>query len=100
MKVALVLVLLLTMISINETSLLNYFGTYVSEILRADILESINCILHSEIIIYDVNVIIDGILTKDFNKMVAAIAKVIQSLIDEVKKCLNDPAFRLHINNN
>ncbi len=94
MKATFVLVILLAMVSIYETSLLNTFGTILSEILRADILDAIDCILHNDVIIYDVNVIIDGIMTKDFSKIVAALAKVIQSLIDEVKKCINDPASR------
>ena len=95
MKATFLLVILLAMVSIYETSLLNTFGTILSEILRADILDAIDCILHNDVIIYDVNVIIDGIMTKDFSKIVAALAKVIQSLIDEVKKCINDPASRL-----
>ena len=91
MKAAFVLVLLLAIIAISESSLLNTFGTMVSGLLRADIMDIINCIIHNDIIIADLNVIIDAILKKDFNAVIVALSQVIMSLKDEITKCINDP---------
>ena len=98
MRATYVLILLLGIISISQSSLLTTFGTFVSGILRADILEIIDCFLHNDIIIKDVNVIIDAILTKDFNKVVVALTQVIMELKDEIDKCIN-PETRLFIKN-
>ena len=98
MRTTFVLILLLGIISISQSSLLTTFGTFVSGILRADILEIIDCFLHNDIIIKDVNVIIDAILTKDFNKVVVALTQVIMELKDEIDKCIN-PETRLFIKN-
>lgn len=95
MKAALLIVLLLSMFSLNESSLLTTAGGLVSELLRADILDIIDCILHNDKIISDVNVIIDAILTKDFNKVVVALTQVIIELKDEITICINDPVSRL-----
>jgi hypothetical protein len=91
MKAAFVLVLLLAIIAISESSLLNTFGTMVSGLLRADIVDIINCIIHNDIIIADLNVIIDAILKKDFNAVIVALSQVVMSLKDEITKCINDP---------
>ena len=91
MKAAFVFVLLLAIIAISESSVLNTFGTMVSGLLRADIMDIINCIIHNDIIIADINVIIDGILKKDFNAVIVALSQVIMSLKDEITKCINDP---------
>ncbi len=113
MKGTLILVLLLTLISFNESSislggllgggllsgsllgggLLN--SDFISQILRADIIDIITCILHNNMIIYDVNIIIDAILTKDFNKIIVALSQVATNLIDEVKSCINNPTAKL-----
>lgn len=110
MKTALVLVLLLTLISFNESSIFSSLGgllgggllsgsllsgDFISQILRADIIDIITCILHNNMIIYDVNIIIDAILTKDFNKIIVALSQVATSLIDEVKSCINNPTAKL-----
>ena len=95
MKVVLVIVLLFSIISVNQSSLLTTVGGFISEMLRADILDVIDCFLHNDIIIKDVNVIIDAILTKDFNNVVVALTQVIMELKDEIEKCLNDPVGRL-----
>ena len=95
MKAVLVFVLLFSMISFNESSLLTTVGGYLSQILRADILDVIDCFLHSDIIIKDANVIIDAILTKDFNNVVIALSQVIMELKDEITRCLNDPVGKL-----
>ena len=91
MKVGLLLVLLLSIIALNESSLLTTFGEYMSELLRADILDIIDCILHNDKIIRDANKIIDAILTKDFNKVVVALSQVIMELKDEINWCINPP---------
>ena len=91
MKASFVLVLLLAIIAISESSLLNTFGTMVSGLLRADIMDIINCIIHNDIIIADLNVIIDAILKKDFNAVIVALSQVVMSLKDEITKCINDP---------
>ena len=95
MKAVLVFVLLFSIISVNQSSLLTTVGGFISEMLRADILDVIDCFLHNDIIIKDVNVIIDAILTKDFNNVVVALTQVIMELKDEIEKCLNDPVGRL-----
>ena len=92
MKTGLLLVLLLSLISLYESSLLATIGSFASGILRADILDVIDCILHNDIIIKDVNVIIDALLTKDINKIVIALTQVIRELIDEINKCRNPEA--------
>ena len=91
MKAGLLLVLLLSVISLSETSLLNTIGGYVSQYLRADILDIVDCILHNDKIIKDFNVIIDAILTKDFNNVVVALTQVIMELKDEITHCINPP---------
>ena len=91
MKAAFVFVLLLAIIAISESSLISTFGTMVSGLLRADIMDIINCIIHNDIIIADINVIIDGILKKDFNAVIVALSQVVMSLKDEITKCINDP---------
>lgn len=91
MKAVFVLVLLLAIIAISESSLLNTFGTMVSGLLRADIVDIINCIIHNDIIIADLNVIIDAILKKDFNAVIVALSQVVMSLKDEITKCINNP---------
>ena len=96
MKAVLIFVLLFSMIYSNEsTSFLTTVGSFLSEMLRADILDIIDCFLHSEIIIKDANVIIDGILTKDFNNVIIALTQVIMELKDEITRCLNDPLGKL-----
>ena len=91
MKAVFVLVLLLAIIAISESSLLNTFGTMVSGLLRADIMDIIICIIHNDIIIADLNVIIDAILKKDFNAVIVALSQVVMSLKDEITKCINNP---------
>ena len=91
MKAVFVFVLLLAIIAISESSLISTFGTMVSGLLRADIMDIINCIIHNDIIIADINVIIDGILKKDFNAVIVALSQVVMSLKDEITKCINDP---------
>ena len=91
MKAAFVFVLLLAIIAISESSLLNNFGSMVSGLLWDDIFDIINCIIHNDIIIADINVIIDGILKKDFNAVIVALSQVVMSLKDEITKCINNP---------
>ena len=80
-----------SIIALNESSLLTTFGEYMSELLRADILDILDCILHNDKIIRDANKIIDAILTKDFNKVVVALSQVIMELKDEINWCINPP---------
>ena len=91
MKAVFVFVLLLAIFAISESSALNTFGTMVSGLLRADIMDIINCIIHNDIIIADINVIIDAILKKDFNAVIVALSQVVMSLKDEITKCINNP---------
>ena len=91
MKAIYTLALLFTIISLAQCGTFDFIGYYLSAILRADILDIIDCILHSEIIIRDINVIIDGLLTKDFYKIIAALTKVAQELINAIKECINNP---------
>ena len=91
MKAVFVFVLLLAIFAISESSALNTFGTMVSSLLRADIMDIINCIIHNDIIIADINVIIDAILKKDFNAVIVALSQVVMSLKDEITKCINNP---------
>ena len=96
MKAILVFTLLFALFSMNESNVLvNTFGNLASNILRSDILDVIDCILHNANIIYDVNVIIDAILTKDFNKVIVALTQVVMNLKDEITKCIDDPTRRL-----
>ena len=91
MKAIYTLALLFTIISLAQCGTFDFVGRVLGLILRADILDIIDCILHNEIIIKDVNVIIDAILTKDFSKIIAALAAVAQELINKVTECINNP---------
>ena len=95
MKAALLLVLLLSMISLNESNLLGNLAGFTSELLRADILDIVNCILHNDKIIAGVNVIIDAILTKNFDNILVALSQFILNDREEITKCINDPLGRL-----
>ena len=92
MKAIFVLILILAIISIAEMSIFVKAGEFISAVLRADIFTIIECILHNETIIKDINVIIDGILTKDFNKFIQVVVSVIMGLIEEIKGCINPKA--------
>ena len=95
MKATYVFVLLLAIVSISEANLLTTLGPLISNVLRADIMDIIHCLLHNDKIIKDVNVIIDAILTKDFNNVITALMKVVMELKDEITKCINDPTGKL-----
>ncbi len=98
MKAIYTLALLFTIISLSQCGTFDFIGNYISVILRADILDIIDCILHDSVIIKDVNVIIDGIIeainTKDFQKVINALLKVVGELIDPIKTCINNPPPR------
>ena len=70
MKVFYILAIILTIISVSQCGPLDFIGYFLSSILRADILDIIDCIIHNQIIIKDLNVIIDAILTLDFNNII------------------------------
>ena len=91
MKAIYTLALFFTIISLSQCGTFDFIGNYISVILRADILDIIDCILHDDLIIKDVNVIIDALLTKDFYKIIAALSKVATELIDAIKVCINNP---------
>ena len=96
MKAILVFTLLFALFSVNESNdLIKTFGNLVSHILRKDIFDIITCILHNDDIIYDLNVIIDAILTLDFNKIIIALTQVVFNLKDEITKCIDDPTKKL-----
>ena len=98
MKAIYTLALLFTIISLSQCGTFDFIGNYISVILRADILDIIDCILHDDLIIKDVNVVIDGIIdainTKDFQKVISALLKVVGELIDPIKTCINNPPPR------
>ena len=98
MKAIYTLALLFTLISLSQCISFDFIGYVLSAVLRADILDIIDCILHNQIIIKDINVIIDGIIeairTKDFNKIITALISVAMGLVDEIKKCINNPPPR------
>ena len=98
MKAIYTLALLFTIISLSQCGTFDFIGNYISVILRADILDIIDCILHDYVIIKDVNVIIDGIIeainTQDFQKVINALLKVVGELIDPIKTCINNPPPR------
>ena len=58
MKAFYFLAIILTILSVSQCGPLDFIGNYISIILRADILDIIDCILHNQIIIKDVNIII------------------------------------------
>lgn len=90
MKAILVFILALSLFSMNQSFyIFNTFGNFISNILRSDILDIINCIVHNPTIIYDINVIIDAILTKNFDKIIAALIKVGPNIATEVQKCIH-----------
>ena len=98
MKAIYTLALFFTIISLSQCGAFDFIGNYISVILRADILDIIDCILHDDLIIKDVNVVIDGIIdainTKDFQKVISALLKVVGELIDPIKACINNPPPR------
>ena len=90
MKTILLCLLFITLLSSSsEASLFSFVGPYLSKVLRADILDIIDCILHDEKIIYDFNIIIDALLTKDINKIVVAVSQVITELKTLIGACIN-----------
>ena len=91
MKVFYTLAIILTIISVSQCGPLDLIRNFLSSILRADILDIIDCILHNQIIIKEINVIIDAILTLDFEKIIIAIAGTIPVLQPEINKCINPP---------
>ena len=91
MKVFYALAIILAIISVSECGPLDFIGYFLSSILRADILDIIDCIIHNQIIIKDLNVIIDAILTLDFNKIINALLKVVMELQKEITACINPP---------
>ena len=91
MKVFYILAIILTIISISQCGPLDFIGYFLSSILRADILDIIDCIIHNQIIIKDLNVIIDAILTLDFNNIINALMKVVMELQKEITACINPP---------
>ena len=84
------------MISINEAYIMEKIGLFISKILRADIMDIITCILHTDKIIEDVNKIIDAILTKNFEKIIAVLSQVAMELVELVKICINDPTPKFY----
>ena len=91
MKVFYILAIILTIISVSQCGPLDFIGYFLSSILRADILDIIDCIIHNQIIIKDLNVIIDAILTLDFNNIITALMKVVMELQKEITACINPP---------
>ena len=91
MKVFYALAIILTIISVSQCGPLDLIGRFLSSILRADILDIIDCILHNQIIIKDLNVIIDAILTLNFNNIINALMKVVMELQKEITACINPP---------
>ena len=91
MKTIYTLAIIFALLSLSQCGAFDFIGNYISLILRADILDIIDCILHNDLIIKDVNVIIDALLTKDFYKIIAALSKVANELIDAIKVCINNP---------
>ena len=91
MKVFYILAIILTIISVSQCGPLDFIGYFLSSILRADILDIIDCIIHNQIIIKDLNVIIDAILTLDFNNIINALMKVVMDLQKEITACINPP---------
>ena len=91
MKVFYILAIMLTIISVSQCGSLDFIGYFLSSILRADILDIIDCIIHNQIIIKDLNVIIDAILTLDFNNIINALMKVVMELQKEITACINPP---------
>ena len=91
MKVFYILAIMLTIISVSQCGPLDFIGYFLSSILRADILDIIDCIIHNQIIIKDLNVIIDAILTLDFNNIINALMKVVMELQKEITACINPP---------
>ena len=98
MKIIYTLALLFTIISLSQCGTFDFIGEYLSVVLRADILDTIDCILHNDLIIKDVNVVIDGIIeaiaAKDFQKVLNALLKVVGEIIDPIKNCINNPPPR------
>ena len=72
-----------------ESNLFSLLGPILSKVLRADITDIIDCILHNDKIIYDFNIIIDALLTKDINQIVIAVSKVIMELKNLIGACIN-----------
>ena len=91
MKAFYFLAIILTILSVSQCGPLDFIGNYISIILRADILDIIDCILHNQIIIKDVNIIIDAILTLNFNNIINALMKVVMELQKEITACINPP---------
>ena len=95
MKAIYTLALLFTIISLTKCGTFDFIGNYLSVILRADVLDIVDCILHNDKIIKDINVVIDGIIeaiaTQDFQKVITALLKVVSELIEEITACINNP---------
>ena len=95
MKAIYTLALLFTIISLSQCGTFDFIGNYLSVILRADVLDIVDCILHNDKIIKDINVVIDGIIeaiaTQDFQKVITALFKVVSELIEEITACINNP---------
>ena len=91
MKVFYILAIILTIISVSQCGPLDFIGYFLFSFLRADILDIIDCIIHNQIIIKDLNVIIDAILTQDFNNIINALMKVVMELQKEITACINPP---------
>ena len=96
MKAIYTLAILLTIFSFTKCGTFDFIGEYISSILRADILDIIDCILHNDIIIKDLNVILDAVLTKNFDNVIQALLKVIGEIVDPIKNCINNPPPTLH----
>ena len=95
MKAIYTLALFFTIISLTKCGTFDFIGNYLSVILRADVLDIVDCILHNDKIIKDINVVIDGIIeaiaTQDFQKVITALLKVVSELIEEITACINNP---------
>ena len=94
MKAIYSLIFLLALVSISQCGVLDFIGSYISVVLRADILDIIDCVLHNEIIIKDVNKIIDPLLKGDISAAIGLIASVASEIIAEFNKCKGNPTFK------
>ena len=91
MKAVYSLILLLTLVSISQCGVFDFIGSYISVVLRADILDIIDCVLHNEIIIRDINKIIDPLLKGDIPGAIGLIASIAQEVVEEFNKCKENP---------
>ncbi len=42
------------------------------------------------------NIILDAILTKNFDNVITALLKVVGEIVDPIKNCINNPPPTLH----